>query len=111
MVLSYQISIIILYSYLYLSLLKYWISGYRIFVYSFDVIHTLGIYSWGVKIDAIPGRINVATTLRLLTLPCFISINPYSYLNLYLSILINNKFYPLSSINFSVKFINHDYSC
>ena len=31
----------------------------------FDVIHTLGIYSWGVKIDAIPGRINVATTLRL----------------------------------------------
>ena len=26
----------------------------------------------------------------------FISINPYSYLNLYLSILINNKFYPLS---------------
>ena len=26
----------------------------------------LGIYSWGIKIDAIPGRINVATTLRLL---------------------------------------------
>ena len=26
----------------------------RLFVYSFDVIHTLGIYSWGVKIDAIP---------------------------------------------------------
>ena len=40
----------------------------RLFVYSFDVIHTLGIYSWGVKIDAIPGRINVATTLRLLIL-------------------------------------------
>ena len=38
----------------------------RLFVYVFDVIHTLGIYSWGVKIDAIPGRINVATTLRLL---------------------------------------------
>ena len=37
-------------------------------IYSFDVIHTLGIYSWGVKIDAIPGRINVATTLRLLIL-------------------------------------------
>ena len=33
---------------------------------SFDVIHTLGIYSWGVKIDAIPGRINAATTIRLL---------------------------------------------
>ena len=29
----------------------------RLFVYSFDVIHTLGLYSWGIKIDAIPGRI------------------------------------------------------
>ena len=40
----------------------------RLFVYSFDVIHTLGIYSWGIKIDAIPGRINLATTLRLVDL-------------------------------------------
>ena len=38
----------------------------RLFIYSFDVIHTLGFYSWGIKIDAIPGRINLATTLRLL---------------------------------------------
>ena len=38
----------------------------RLFLYSFDVIHTLGFYSWGIKIDAIPGRINLATTLRLL---------------------------------------------
>ena len=38
----------------------------RLFVYSFDVIHTLGFYSWGIKIDAIPGRINLATTLRLI---------------------------------------------
>ena len=38
----------------------------RPFVYSFDVIHTLGFYAWGIKIDAIPGRINLATTLRLL---------------------------------------------
>ena len=38
----------------------------RLFVYSFDVIHTLGFYSWGIKIDAIPGRINLTTTLRLL---------------------------------------------
>ena len=38
----------------------------RLIVYSFDVIHTLGIYSWGIKIDAIPGRINITTTLRLL---------------------------------------------
>ena len=38
----------------------------RLFVYSFDVIHTLGFYSWGIKIDAIPGRINLSTTIRLL---------------------------------------------
>jgi len=38
----------------------------RLFVYSFDVIHTLGFYSWAIKIDAIPGRINLANTLRLL---------------------------------------------
>ena len=38
----------------------------RLFVYAFDVIHTLGFYSWGIKIDTIPGRINIATTLRLL---------------------------------------------
>ena len=31
-----------------------------------DVIHTLGFYAWGIKIDAIPGRINCSTTLRLL---------------------------------------------
>ena len=38
----------------------------RLFVISFDVIHTLGFYSLGIKIDAIPGRINLATTMRLL---------------------------------------------
>ena len=38
----------------------------RLYVYSFDVIHTLGFYAWGIKIDAIPGRVNLATTLRLL---------------------------------------------
>ena len=38
----------------------------RLFLYSFDVIHTLGFYSRGIKIDAIPGRINLTTTLRLL---------------------------------------------
>ena len=38
----------------------------RLLIYSFDVIHTLGFYSWGIKIDAIPGRINSASTLRLL---------------------------------------------
>ena len=41
-------------------------SSFLITGLSFDVIHTLGLYSWGIKIDAIPGRINLATTLRLL---------------------------------------------
>ena len=59
----------IIYSYLfdisqYILLPIY--SFIRLFVYSFDVIHTLGFYSWGIKIDAIPGRINLTTTLRLL---------------------------------------------
>jgi len=59
----------IIYSYLfdisqYILLPIY--SFIRLFVYSFDVIHTLGFYSWGIKIDAIPGRINLGTTLRLL---------------------------------------------
>ena len=60
---------LIIYSYLfdisqYILLPIY--SFIRLFVYSFDVIHTLGFYSWGIKIDAIPGRINLATTLRIL---------------------------------------------
>jgi heme/copper-type cytochrome/quinol oxidase subunit 2 len=38
----------------------------KLYLYSFDVIHTFGIYSWGSKIDAIPGRINLASTIRLL---------------------------------------------
>ena len=38
----------------------------RPFIYPFDVIHTIGFYAWGIKIDAIPGRINLATTVRLL---------------------------------------------
>jgi len=36
----------------------------RLFVYSFDVIHTIAFYALGIKIDAIPGRINSTTTLR-----------------------------------------------
>ena len=39
----------------------------KLFVYSFDVIHTLGFYSMGIKTDAIPGKINSITTVRLLT--------------------------------------------
>jgi len=32
----------------------------KILVVSIDVIHSLGCYSFGIKIDAIPGRINLA---------------------------------------------------
>ena len=38
----------------------------RLIVSSFDVIHNIGFYSLGIKIDAIPGKINSTTTLRLL---------------------------------------------
>ena len=31
-----------------------------------DVIHPLGFYSFGIKIDAIPGRINPASSSRSL---------------------------------------------
>ena len=41
-------------------------STVRFFVFSYDVIHSLGIYSFGIKIDAIPGRFNYASTLRTL---------------------------------------------
>ena len=30
------------------------------------MIHSLGFYCFGIKIDAIPGRINLASTLRSL---------------------------------------------
>jgi len=42
------------------------LSGLKIFVFPFDVIHSSGSYSSGIKIDTIPGRINVAATLRAL---------------------------------------------
>ena len=32
----------------------------------FDVIHCLGLYSFGIKIDGIPGHIHLASTLRSL---------------------------------------------
>ena len=35
-------------------------------MFSFDVIHSIGFYSFGSKVDAIPGRINLACTLRFL---------------------------------------------
>ena len=36
-------------------------------MFSYDVIHSLGIYSFGIKIDAIPGRFNFTSTIRTLT--------------------------------------------
>jgi len=41
-------------------------SAIRLFINSIDVIHSLGCYSFGIKVDAIPGRINLAYTLRSL---------------------------------------------
>ena len=38
----------------------------KLFTYSLDVIHSLGFYSLGIKIDAVPGRINLANSIRLL---------------------------------------------
>ena len=42
------------------------LSTIRCFVFSYDVIHSLGIYSFGIKIDAIPGRFNFTSTIRTL---------------------------------------------
>ena len=39
-------------------------SNFRINVFTFDVIHCLGLYSFGIKIDGIPGRINLTNILR-----------------------------------------------
>jgi heme/copper-type cytochrome/quinol oxidase subunit 2 len=49
----------------YYAIFPIW-SSIKIFVISFDVIHAIGIYSLGIKIDAIPGRSNLASTLRSL---------------------------------------------
>ena len=34
--------------------------------FSLDVIHSLSFYSFGIKIDAVPGRINLTSSLRSL---------------------------------------------
>ena len=36
----------------------------KFLVYALDVIHSLGIYSLGIKVDAIPGRLNVCASIR-----------------------------------------------
>jgi len=38
----------------------------KIYCFSLDVIHSLSFYSFGFKIDAIPGRINLTSSLRSL---------------------------------------------
>ena len=42
------------------------LSTIRYYVFSYDVIHSLGIHSFGIKIDAIPGRFNSTPTIRTL---------------------------------------------
>ena len=71
MLIDVQLKVIISYCIYFTSIISQYIllpiySFIRLFVISFDVIHTLGFYSFGIKIDAIPGRINLATTMRLL---------------------------------------------
>lgn len=39
-------------------------STFKLNVFSFDVIHCLGLYYFGIKIDGIPGRIHLASILR-----------------------------------------------
>lgn len=41
-------------------------SSFKPIVSPFDVIHCLGFYSSGIKIDGIPGRIHLASTIRSL---------------------------------------------
>jgi len=41
-------------------------TSFKIIVFCFDVISSFGLYCFGIKIDAIPGRINLASTLRSL---------------------------------------------
>ena len=67
----------------------------RLYVYSFDVIHTFSFYSWGIKIDAIPGRVNLATTLRLLNKgeyrgKCF-ELCGQGHLSMMISVIIMDK--------------------
>jgi len=39
-------------------------SLFKFLIYSFDVIHSFGIYSFGLKYDAIPGRFHFSNSLR-----------------------------------------------
>ena len=41
-------------------------SSIKLFTISFDVIHSIGLYNLGVKLDAIPGRLNVLLNIRSL---------------------------------------------
>jgi len=36
----------------------------KMLLLSYDVIHSIGYYSLGIKIDAIPGRINITQSIR-----------------------------------------------
>ena len=57
------------YSYFYLFdmnrslILPFW-STFKLNIFSFDVIHCLALYSFAIKIDAIPARIHLASILR-----------------------------------------------
>ena len=47
-------------------LLLAYLSTLRFIVFSYDVIHSFGLYSFGIKMDCIPGKFNVTSTIRTL---------------------------------------------
>lgn len=48
-------------------------STISLYVYSFDVIHSFGYHSFGFKSDAIPGRVNLVSSLSLFFNGYFVS--------------------------------------
>ena len=47
-------------------LLLAYLSTLRFIVFSYDVIHSFGLFSFGIKMDCIPGKFNVTSTIRIL---------------------------------------------
>jgi heme/copper-type cytochrome/quinol oxidase subunit 2 len=41
-------------------------SSIKLYCFSLDVIHSISFYSFGIKVDVVPGRINLTSSLRSL---------------------------------------------
>ncbi len=61
--LGYSSLIIYFYNTNCILLLAY-LSTLRFIVFSYDVIHSFSLYSFGIKMDCIPGKFNVTSTIR-----------------------------------------------